>query len=320
MGSCALRKIEAFSDETGFSARLAALPSLRQVMTQHRIEPRRALGQHFLLDLNLTSRIARAGLAVGYASWRKGSVIEIGPGPGGLTRALLSNGAAQVIAIEKDSRAIAALAELATIAQERLSIIEADALMLDVTRLGETPRRIIANLPYNIASQLLVRWLEALYTTPNCLESLTLMFQKEMACRLIASPGSADYGRLAVLTHWLCEGKRLFDLSPQAFTPPPRVISTLIQLTPRPAPLYPASLMALQKVVGAAFGQRRKMLRTALKTLGIDALELLTTAGIAPTRRGESLDLEEFCVLARLFEKQTENKEDRRDKEPKFKV
>ena len=265
------------------------LPPLRDVIARHGLAARRTLGQHFLLDLNLTRRIARAA-----GDLSQGTVIEIGPGPGGLTRALLEGGARQVAAIERDERCRPALAELEAAFPGRLTVIFADALQTDATRIGAPPRRIIANLPYNVATPLLVRWLQ----TIDAFAGLTLMFQKEVAERLTARPRTKDYGRLSVLTQWLTEPRRLFDIPARAFTPPPKVTSTVVQLTPRPAPLHPADRATLERVTAAAFGQRRKMLRQSLKQLTADPAALLARAGVPETARAEELSVEQFCALA----------------------
>lgn len=273
-----------------------ALPPLREVIARHGLSARRSLGQHFLLDSNLTARIARAA-----GDLSRGTTVEIGPGPGGLTRALLDAGAAQVVAVEKDRRCLDALAELAAARPGRLEVVEADALEAETGRLGSAPRRIVANLPYNISTPLLLRWLRDLYEAPETYESLTLMFQKEVALRLAATPRNRAYGRLAVITQWLCEVESLFDIRPQAFTPPPKVTSTLVALHPRPAPLHPVSWTALERVTAAAFGQRRKMLRQSLRSLGGDPAGLIAAAGIGETCRAEELSLDEFCALAQAL-------------------
>ena len=259
---------------------------------RHNLAARKSLGQHFLLDLNLTGRIARAAGDLG-----SGTVIEIGPGPGGLTRALLANGAAKVIAVERDARCIAALGEIAAACPGRLAIVEADALEIAVHELGEAPRRIVANLPYNVATPMLLQWL----AHARAFAGMTLMFQKEVALRLVAQPREPAYGRLAVATQWRCRVRRLFDIQPSAFTPPPNVVSTVVELVPRAEPLAPADPTALERVTAAAFNQRRKMLRSSLKALGVDSETLLGRAGIVPTRRAEELSVEEFCALARAF-------------------
>jgi len=266
------------------------LPPLREVIARHGIAARKSLGQNFILDLNLTRRIARAAGRLNDAT-----VIEIGPGPGGLTRSLLAEGARRVVAIERDPRCLAALGELAAHYPGRLELIAGDALALDPATLSEAPRKIVANLPYNIATALLLRWLDRICDY----ESLTLMFQREVALRLVAPPRGPAYGRLSVLVQWLCEPKILFDLPPRAFVPPPKVTSSVVSLTPRPTPLAPAAKPALERVTAAAFGQRRKMLRSSLKTLGMPVEPLLAAAGIPPTARAEELSVPEFCALAR---------------------
>jgi 16S rRNA (adenine1518-N6/adenine1519-N6)-dimethyltransferase len=268
------------------------LAPLRDVIRRFDLGARKALGQNFLLDLNLTRRIARAAAPLDQVS-----IIEIGPGPGGLTRALLLEGARHVTAIERDHRCIAALAELGAAFPGRLSVIEGDALVLDPASLAAAPRKIVANLPYNVATPLLLRWLDQI----GAFESLTLMFQKEVAQRLAAAPRSKDYGRLSVVTQWLCEVALLFDIPPQAFVPPPKVTSTVVRLTPRAAPLAPCRKADLERVTGAAFGQRRKMLRASLKSLGGDTAALIAAAGVPPTARAEELSVSEFCALARLI-------------------
>jgi 16S rRNA (adenine1518-N6/adenine1519-N6)-dimethyltransferase len=271
-----------------------ALPPISEVIRRHELSAKRSLGQHFLLDLNLTARIARAA-----GDLSATSVIEIGPGPGGLTRALLSAGARAVFAIEKDPRCVAALGELAATCPDRLFIVEADALGLDLATVAPPPRRIVANLPYNIATPLLVRWLR----TIDDFDGLTLMFQKEVADRLTAPPGSAHYGRLSVITQWRTRPRYEFAVDQRAFTPPPKVTSAVISLIPRAAPLAPARFELLERVTAAAFGQRRKMLRGSLRALGLHP-EL---AGIDPTRRAEDLSVEEFCALARQLEDMTKS-------------
>jgi 16S rRNA (adenine1518-N6/adenine1519-N6)-dimethyltransferase len=270
----------------------ASLPPLREVIATHGIAARRSLGQNFLLDLNLTRRIVRAAGPLADTT-----VIEIGPGPGGLTRALLAEGAGRVIAIERDPRCLAALAALADAYPNRLTLVEADALTLDPTTLCDSPRKIVANLPYNIGTALLLRWLDNI----RAYQTLTLMFQREVAERLTAAPRTPAYGRLSVITQWLCEAKILFDIPARAFTPPPKVTSTVVQLTPRPQPLAEAEKATLERVTAAAFGQRRKMLRASLRTLGIPSEGLLAEAGITPTARAEELSVAEFCALARTF-------------------
>jgi 16S rRNA (adenine1518-N6/adenine1519-N6)-dimethyltransferase len=278
--------------ETTDTPEPAALPALREVIARHGLIAKKGLGQNFILDLNVTRRIARAAEPLDACD-----AIEIGPGPGGLTRALLEAGARRVLAIERDRRAIAALEELAAAYPGRLDIVEGDALALDPAALSEAPRKIVANLPYNIATALLLRWLDNI----GDYESLTLMFQREVAERLVAMPKSPAYGRLSVITQWLTEPKILFDLPPQAFVPPPKVTSSVVSFVPRTAPLAPAEKVALERVTTAAFGQRRKMLRASLKTLGARTEALLDAAGVLPTARAEELSIEEFCALARAF-------------------
>ena len=269
------------------------LPPLREVIARHGIAARKSLGQNFILDLNLTGRIARAA-----GNLDRGTTIEIGPGPGGLTRALLAEGAHHVVAIERDRRCLAALTELAALHPGRIEIVEGDALTRDPVTLSEAPRRIVANLPYNLATALLIKWLDRI----GEYESLTLMFQREVAERLVATPRSPAYGRLSVLVQWLCEAKILFDIPPRAFTPPPKVTSSVVRLVPRAVPLAPADKPALERVTAAAFGQRRKMLRSSLKSLGVPVETLLAAAGVAPTARAEELSVGEFCALAQATE------------------
>jgi 16S rRNA (adenine1518-N6/adenine1519-N6)-dimethyltransferase len=269
-----------------------ALPPLREVIARHGLGTRRSLGQHFLLDLNLTGRIARAA-----GELSRGTTIEIGPGPGGLTRALLAQGATHLIVIERDERCLPALAEIAQAYPGRLEVIAGDALGIDAGRLGEPPRRIVANLPYNVATPLLLAWL----ATPERFERLVLMFQREVVERLIARPRSKDYGRLSIATQWRWQARRLFDIPPRAFTPPPKVTSSLAELIPRPSPLAPADPALMERVATAAFGQRRKMLRQSLRSAAADPAAVLAAAGIAETRRAEELSIEEFAALARAL-------------------
>lgn len=271
---------------------LANLPPLREVIRRYGLAARKGLGQHFLLDLNLTRKIARAAGDLAGAT-----VVEIGPGPGGLTRALLETPAHRIVAVERDARCVAALAELAATADDRLQIIEGDALEVSVAGLGPAPRHIVANLPYNVATPLLFRWLDEAHE----IASMTLMFQKEVAARLAAGPSSKDYGRLAVMTQWRCTVATLFDLPASAFVPPPAVTSTVVRLVPRAVPLCPADPDMLSRVVAAAFGQRRKMLRASLRGLAGDAAALCTAAGVPPDARAESLSIADFCALARVF-------------------
>jgi 16S rRNA (adenine1518-N6/adenine1519-N6)-dimethyltransferase len=269
------------------------LPPLREVIRRHELRAKKSLGQNFLLDLNLTARIARAA-----GPFDGVSVLEIGPGPGGLTRALLAQGA-RVLAVERDQRAIAALDEIAARYPGRLDVVEADALAFDPRPRLAAPARVIANLPYNIATALLVQWL-TVEPWPPWYDRLVLMFQREVALRITAAPGSKAYGRLSVLAGWRTKARILFDVAPTAFVPPPKVTSSLVELIPRAEPLACAS-RALQRVTEAAFGQRRKMLRQSLKSLGSDPLALLGEAGIAPTERAEDIPVQGFAALARAF-------------------
>jgi 16S rRNA (adenine1518-N6/adenine1519-N6)-dimethyltransferase len=271
------------------------LPPLREVIRRHELRARKSLGQNFLLDLNLTGRIARAaGPLEGV------DVVEVGPGPGGLTRALLSQGARRVIAIERDDRAIGALGEIAARYPGRLEIVAGDAIGFDPRGLlGQASARVVANLPYNIATALLVDWLTS-EPWPPWYDRLVLMFQREVAERIVASPGSKSYGRLSVLASWRSEARILFDIAPSAFVPPPKVTSSLVSLVPRPSPLA-CERRALERVTEAAFGQRRKMLRQSLKSLGRDPLALLAQAGIEPTARAEEIPVAGFVALARAF-------------------
>jgi 16S rRNA (adenine1518-N6/adenine1519-N6)-dimethyltransferase len=269
------------------------LPPLREVIARYGIAPQKRLGQNFLLDLNLTGRIARSAGRLDHAT-----VIEIGPGPGGLTRALLASGARRVVAIERDRRCLAALGELAAAYPGRLDLIAGDAVELDPARLSEQPRKIVANLPYNIATLLLIGWLERAQEY----ESLTLMVQREVAERLIASPRSKSYGRLSVLVQWLAEVQILFDVPARAFVPPPRVTSSVVTILPRAEPLAPAHRPTLERITAAAFGQRRKMLRASLKSLGLPVDALLERAGVSPTARAEELTIAEFCGLACILD------------------
>lgn len=269
---------------------LNALPPLRDIIARHGLATRKSLGQHFLLDLNLTRRIARAAGPLDGVT-----VIEVGPGPGGLTRALLESEAAAVMAVERDARCIPALHELQAVARDRLTIIEDDALAIDCRTLAPAPRAIVANLPYNIATPLLIGWLR------NIAEyhSLTLMFQKEVADRICAVPGNKTYGRLSVICQWRADIQRALTLPARAFTPPPKVESAVVTLTPRHDP-EPAEWQAMERVTAAAFGQRRKMLRASLKTLG-NAQALLEATGLPPTARAEEINVAGFAALARAL-------------------
>jgi len=271
------------------------LPPLREVIGRHGLKARRSLGQNFLLDLNLTSRIARAAGPLDAIT-----VVEIGPGPGGLTRALLAHGAARVIAVERDSRAIAALTEIAERYPGRLDVVAADALDFDPRpRIDGSRAAIVANLPYNIATALLVGWL-TLEPWPPWYERLVLMFQREVAERITADPGSRSYGRLSVLAGWRSQARILFDIAAKAFVPPPKVTSSLVELLPRHAPL-PCDGEALQQVTRSAFGQRRKMLRQSLKGLGPEPSALIAAAGLTETARAEEIPVAGFVALARAL-------------------
>lgn len=269
------------------------LPPLREVIARYGLAPKKALGQNFLLDLNLTAKIARlAGNLEG------ADVLEIGPGPGGLTRGLLAEGARHVVAVEKDRRAIPALEEIAAAYPGRLTILEGDALEVDAGTHLTAPVKIAANLPYNVGTELLTRWLDV-PDWPPFWESLTLMFQREVAERIVARPGSKQYGRLSVLTAWRSEARIVMDLPPEAFTPPPKVRSAVVHITALPAPRFEADRLVLGRVVAAAFNQRRKMLRASLKGVAPDIEERLIAAGLKPTDRAEVVDIEGFCALAR---------------------
>ncbi len=269
------------------------LPPLREVIAAHGLRARKSMGQNFLLDLNLTAKIARmAGDLTGC------DVLEVGPGPGGLTRGLLAEGARRVLAVEKDARCLPALAEVAAAWPGRLEVLNADALDIDPLAHLHPPIRVVANLPYNIGTELLVRWLTP-PVWPPFWESLTLMFQKEVAQRIVARPGSKAYGRLAVLAQWRCEARLVMELPPEAFTPPPKVRSAVVHLRALPEPLFAAPPEVLSRVVALAFNQRRKMLRSALRGLGPDIEERIAAAGLRPTDRAEQVPIEGFCALAR---------------------
>jgi 16S rRNA (adenine1518-N6/adenine1519-N6)-dimethyltransferase len=280
------------------------LPPLREVVRNHGLQAKKSLGQHFLFDLNLTGRIARAA-----GPLEEATVLEVGPGPGGLTRALLAKGARKVIAVERDERCLAALGEIAAAYSGRLAIVASDALAIDLAALVAEhgipgPTRICANLPYNIGTALLVRWIET-EPWPPWFDRLTLMFQLEVAERIVATPADrANYGRLAVLCNWRTQTRILFDVPARAFTPPPKVSSAAVELVPRRDPL-PCDARALATVTQAAFGQRRKMLRQSLKSLPhVNAQQLLERAGIDPTQRAEEVDVAGFVALARAYEQQ----------------
>jgi 16S rRNA (adenine1518-N6/adenine1519-N6)-dimethyltransferase len=271
------------------------LPPLRAVIAAHGLVAKKALGQNFILDLNLTARIARAA-----GDLTRCDVVEVGPGPGGLTRGLLAEGARHVVAVEKDARCLPALEQIAAAYPGRLTVVPGDALAVDLTPHLTPPVRIVANLPYNVGTELLVRWLTP-PVWPPVWTSLTLMFQREVAERIVAQPGSKAYGRLAILAQWRAVPRIVLDLPPEAFTPAPKVRSAVVHLAARAEPAYPADPGVLERVVAAAFNQRRKMLRAALRGLAPDIEDRLTAAGITPTQRAEEIGLEQFCALARLL-------------------
>jgi 16S rRNA (adenine1518-N6/adenine1519-N6)-dimethyltransferase len=274
-----------------------ALPPLRDVIDTHDLQARKSLGQNFLLDLNLTSKIARqAGDLTGC------DVLEIGPGPGGLTRGLLANGARKVLAIEKDPRCLPALAEISDHYPQRLQVIEGDALTVNPLEHLTPPIRVAANLPYNVGTELLVQWLTPKQWPPFW-QSLTLMFQKEVAERITAQPGTKAYGRLALLAQWRADARIIIHLPPSAFTPPPKVSSAVVHLTALEKPRFEADAKILERTVAAAFNQRRKMLRSALKSTAPDIEDRLIAAGLKPTDRAEQVPLEGFCALARELAK-----------------
>ncbi|ABV92927.1 dimethyladenosine transferase [Dinoroseobacter shibae DFL 12 = DSM 16493] len=274
-------------------AQIDGLPPLREVIAAHKLSAKKSLGQNFLLDLNLTARIARVPGDLSGAD-----VLEVGPGPGGLTRGLLAEGARKVLAIEKDARCLPALQQIAAAYPGRLEVIEGDALEVDATAYLSPPIHIAANLPYNVGTELLVRWLTP-PDWPPFWRTLTLMFQREVAERIVAKPGSKAYGRLAILAQWRAEAEIALTLPPQAFIPAPKVHSAVVHLRARTEPRYPADAAVLSRVVATAFNQRRKMLRASLKGLTPGIEDHLAAVGIDPTRRAETLSLEEFCALAR---------------------
>ena len=284
-----------------------ALPPLREVIATHNLRAERKFGQNFILDLNLTQRIARAG-----GNLSDCTVIEIGPGPGGLTRGLLMSAARKVIVIEADTRFLPALEDIKTAYPDRLEIVQGDALQISPDDVTPEPYRIISNLPYNIATPLFTGWLENSWRdgvwAPRFL-SMTLMFQKEVAQRIAAAPGTDHFGRLSVLTGWLTQARILFDVDRQVFVPPPNVTSSIVHVEPRAQPLAPADLGVFSQVTTAAFGQRRKMLRASLKKICASPSSVLGDAQIAETKRAEQLEIEEFCTLARLIDEQNRQPE-----------
>ena len=269
------------------------LPALRDVIASNGLSARKALGQNFLLDLNLTAKIARAAGDLSGCD-----VLEVGPGPGGLTRGLLAEGERRVLAIEKDARCLPALEEIAAAYPGRLEVINADALALDWSAHLTPPVKVVSNLPYNVGTELLIRWLTP-PAWPPVWQSLTLMFQREVADRIVATPGSKTYGRLAILAQWRSDARIALTLPPEAFTPPPKVHSAVVHFTALPSPRFPADQAVLERVVAKAFNQRRKMLRAALKGLAPDIEDRILDAGLKPTDRAEQISIEGFCALAR---------------------
>lgn len=276
-------------------SQIDGLPPLREVIATHGMTAKKSLGQNFLLDLNLTSKIARQAGDLSACD-----VLEVGPGPGGLTRGLLAEGARKVLAVEKDSRALGPLGEIQAAYPGRLEVINADALELDPLAHLTPPIRVVANLPYNVGTELLVRWLTPA-SWPPVWSSLTLMFQKEVAQRIVAQPGSKAYGRLAVLAQWRTDARIVMELAPEAFTPPPKIRSAVVHLNALPEPRYEADADKLQKVVATAFNQRRKMLRASLRGLHPEIEDVLTSVGIKPTSRAEEIEVEAFCALTRAL-------------------
>ncbi len=271
------------------------LPPLREVIAAADLKAKKSLGQNFLLDLNLTARIARQAGDLSACD-----VLEVGPGPGGLTRALLHEGARRVLAIEKDQRCLPVLAQIAQHYPGRLTVISADALSVDVAAQLSAPVRVVANLPYNVGTELLIRWLTPPIWPPFW-DSLTLMFQKEVAERIVAQPGGKAYGRLSILTQWRAEARIVMELPPRAFSPPPKVTSAVVHIVKRDAMLFDAPEALLTRIVATAFGQRRKMLRANLKPFSPDIGSVLKSVGIPPTERAENVSIEAFCALARAL-------------------
>lgn len=271
------------------------LPPLRDVIAEHQLSAKKNLGQNFLLDLNLTSKIARSA-----GELADHTIIEIGPGPGGLTRGLLMEGAKKVIAIERDERVLPALEQISQAYPGRLEVISGDALAVDWGKIVDGPTKIVANLPYNIATPLLVNWLTT-EPWPPWFSSLTLMFQKEVAERIVAPKGNKTFGRLSVLSQWRADTQKLFDVPPRAFTPAPKVTSSIVHITPHQTPRFDCEISALENITKAAFGQRRKMLRASLKSILPNPLSMLENAGIDPTLRAEQLEIKDFCTLANLL-------------------
>ena len=273
-------------------SQIDSLPPLREVIAQHQLSAKKSLGQNFLLDLNLTAKIARQAGAL-----QDCDVIEIGPGPGGLTRGLLAEGARRVIAVEKDERCLQALSEIERAYPNRLTVLNGDALTLNPFEHTQNPTKIVANLPYNIGTELLIRWLNP-SSWPPAWSSLTLMFQKEVAQRIVAQPGGKAYGRLSILAQLKCEAKIVMSLPREAFTPPPKVESAVIHISALPRPKFAVDEKRLEIIVAKAFNQRRKMLRASLKGLTSDLETKLQAAGVAPTERAENVTIEQFCKLS----------------------
>lgn len=274
-------------------ATIDGLPPLREVIADHGLSAKKSMGQNFLLDLNLTAKIARLA-----GDLTACNVLEVGPGPGGLTRGLLAEGARHVLAIEKDARCLPALAEIAAAYPGRLTVLNADALSVDATAHLTPPIRVVANLPYNIGTELLLRWMLPA-NWPPFWDSLTLMFQREVAERIVAKPGSKAYGRLALMAQWRAEPRIVLTLPPEAFTPPPKVSSAVVHIERLATPRFPADQKTLERIVAAAFNQRRKMLRASLRGVSPDIEDHLRAVGIPPTARAEEIGLEAFCALAR---------------------
>jgi len=272
------------------------LPPLRDIIAEHGLSAKKSLGQNFLLDLNLTSKIARQA-----GDLSNCDVLEIGPGPGGLTRGLLHEGARRVVAIERDQRLTPALDQIKEHYEGRLDVIFGDALAVDVSQHLNAPVKVVANLPYNVGTELLIRWLTP-ENWPPYWDSLTLMFQKEVAQRIVAQPKSKAYGRLALLAQWRCNAKLVMEIPPQAFTPPPKVTSAVVHIERLEIPKFPANAKVLERVVATAFNQRRKMLRASLKSLAPQIEDILNSVGIAPTQRAEEISLEQFCALSCALE------------------
>lgn len=276
----------------------APLPPLKEVIARYGLSAKKSLGQNFILDTNLLNKIVRCSKQRDPEPFETGTVIEVGPGPGGVTRAILENDAKQLTVIEKDERCLELLADIRAAYPDRLTVLNADATNVPAQTLGKAPRSIIANLPYNVGTLLLTGWLKHI----DAYSSFTLMFQKEVAERLTARPKSSAYGRLSVLTQWLCETEILFTVPPSCFVPPPKVTSAVVFLKPRTCPLAQARIDLLEKVTAAAFNQRRKMLRSSLKSIG-DPQELCAAANVSPTARAEEIGIEAFCAMARCLEK-----------------